>query len=212
MRGLFKPILLVCLALAVPIVPFLSFGQRLEQAIEQSFDPPPPPAIVATLTVAVLASDIFLPVPSSLVSTAAGAELGVGLGCAASWLGMTLGAAAGFALAKTFGRRIAQRFSAAEDFERMDELALRYGRAILIFTRPLPILAEAAVLCLGCTQLTWRRFMAPMMLSNLGIAVVYSALGELALSQGELPLALAASIALPVLAAAITRRFLPEAT
>jgi hypothetical protein len=46
------------------------------------------------------------------------------------------------------------------------------------------------------------------MLSNLGIALVYSVLGHLARGQGHLPLALASSIALPLLAATIARRWL----
>jgi hypothetical protein len=78
----------------------------------------------------------------------------------------------------------------------------------LVITRGLPVLAEAAVLWMGCTQLAWRRFLPAVVLSNLGIAAVYSALGQTALRYGELPLALAASIALPLLAATIARRFM----
>jgi hypothetical protein len=48
-----------------------------------------------------------------------------------------------------------------------------------------------------------------MMLSNLGIALVYALLGHFARSQGALALALAASIALPLLAATMTRWLLP---
>ena len=90
----------------------------------------------------------------------------------------------------------------------MDQLARQYGPRILIMTRALPVLAEASVLLLGTTRLAWRRFLPAVMLSNLGIAAVYAVLGQLAKTQGELPLALAASIALPLAATTLARRFL----
>ena len=81
---------------------------------------------------------------------------------------------------------------------------------MLIVTRPLPLLAEAAVLLTGVSGLSWRWFLPCVMLSNLGIALVYSILGRMAFAQGQLLIALVASIALPILATAIARRLLRE--
>jgi len=208
MRGFWQPLFWIVLALAVPIVAFLSFGEVLEAKISDWLDPPPAPAMIAALTIAVLSSDILLPIPSSLVSTMAGAQLGIVPATLASWVGMTLGAMLGFQLARTCGRPLAARLSAPEDLDRMDRLAQRYGPSILVISRALPVLAEAAVLLMGLTQLSWRQFLLPVMLSNLGIAVVYSVLGHLASDSGELPLALGASIALPLLSTTIARRWL----
>jgi uncharacterized membrane protein YdjX (TVP38/TMEM64 family) len=208
MHPIVRPALLICLALLVPIVPFLSFGDVLEAKIAFWLDPPPRPAVIALLTVAILASDILLPVPSSLVSTIAGAQLGAIGATLTSWLGLTLGAIIGFCLAKTWGRSLALRFSSADDIRRMDQLSRHYGSWILIITRALPVLAEAAVLLMGATGLAWRQFLPAVMLSNLGIAMVYSVLGQLAKAQGELPLALGASVALPLAAATIARRWM----
>jgi uncharacterized membrane protein YdjX (TVP38/TMEM64 family) len=210
MRELWRPLIIIALALLVPVVPFLSFGGRLEEQITAWLDPPPAPSVIAVGTVAILSTDILLPVPSSVVSTVAGAQLGIFAATAASWLGMTLGAAIGFALARVCGRPLAERFSSIDDLQRMDSLATHYGPWILVATRALPVLAEAAVLFLGATRLSWRQFLPAVMLSNLGIAAVYSVLGHYARSQGELPLALAASIALPVLAATMARWLLPS--
>ena len=208
MRGFLRPLVIVVLVLLVPIVPFLAFGDWLEARIESWLDPPPSPAVILLVTVAVLAGDIVLPVPSSVVSTFAGAQLGIVAATAASWTGMTLGAILVFYLAKTWGRPLAARFSSIEELERMDRLAESYGAWVIVMTRPLPVLAEAAVLLMGTTRLAWQPFLAAVMLSNLGIAAVYSVLGHLARSQGQLPLALAASIALPLVAATIARWFL----
>jgi uncharacterized membrane protein YdjX (TVP38/TMEM64 family) len=201
--------LIVCLALLVPIVPFVIFGDEIEARVAAWLDPPPPAAAVALGTVAILSTDVFLPVPSSAVSTVAGAQLGIAGATAASWLGLTVGAILGFGLARLFGRPLAERFARKDDLARMDLVAERYGPRLAVAFRAFPVLAEASVLVLGTTRLAWRRFLPAVMLSNLGIALVYAVLGHFARSQGELPLALAASIALPVLAATIARWLLP---
>jgi uncharacterized membrane protein YdjX (TVP38/TMEM64 family) len=206
MRELIRPLLIITLALLVPIVPFLAFGDSLEAMISQQLDPPPSALVVAALTVAILASDILLPVPSSLVSTIAGAQLGIVAGTAASWLGMTLGAVLGFCLARFWGRGLVAWLCKPEDVARLDLLGERYGSGMLIMTRALPVLAEAAVLLTGVARMRFRRFFLIVALGNLGIALVYSVLGQLARSQGELPLAMGASIALPLLATTIARR------
>lgn len=206
MRPFLRPALLVAAILLVPIVPFVLWGDRLEAHVTSWLEPPPPPQTVALLTAAVLASDILMPVPSSFVSTWAGAQLGVPLATAASWLGLTAGAVLGFTLARLWGRPVALRFTGTDDLERMEVLSGRYGPAILAITRPLPALAEAAVLLLGVTRLSWRSFLPVVMLSNLGLALVYSAFGRWAQSEGQLPLALAASVALPLVAATIVRK------
>jgi uncharacterized membrane protein YdjX (TVP38/TMEM64 family) len=208
MRGTWRLLLIVVVALLVPVLPFFAFGESLAAAISSWLDPPPPKPIVALVTVGVLAVDVFLPVPSSVVSTFAGSQLGAVAATAASWLGMMLGAVVAFGLSKAFGRPLAVRLSSDDDIARMDRLGARWGVWLLIITRALPILAEAAVLILGTTTLGWRPFLIAVSASNLGIAVVYSALGEVAGSYGEMPLALAASIALPLLATIAARLLL----
>ena len=206
MTKLLRGLVLVALVLLVPVLPFLAFGEQIDTRVRGWFDPPPSRQMVALLTVAVLASDILLPVPSSVVNTLAGSELGVFLATTASWLGMTFGAVLGFAIARRWGRPAAQRFGSAADLERLDSSVDRFGTLMLIATRALPVLAEAAVLLLGASRMPWRSFLPAVALSNLGIAAIYSAFGAYAREQGHLALAIAASIALPLLAATIARR------
>ena len=80
--------------LAIPIVPFLLFGERVEAvAARPGTSIRRLPARVAAVVIGLLATDIFLPIPSSLVSTLAGWQLGRSAEPLASWLGMSLGAA-----------------------------------------------------------------------------------------------------------------------
>jgi uncharacterized membrane protein YdjX (TVP38/TMEM64 family) len=210
MRELVRLLVLVGLALLVPIVPFLGLGHWLDQRVEAWLDPPPRPGMVALAVVALLSTDVLLPIPSSVVSTVAGAQLGVLPATLVSWLGMTLGAALGFALAKAFGRPLAERLSSGDDLRRLDRFSEAYGAGLLVATRALPILAEAAVLLLGATRLPWRKFWPPILLANLGIAAVYSGLGHVARGVDQFALALAVSIALPLAATALVRWLLPR--
>ena len=84
-------LMLALLAVAVPLVPFLLFGTRLDHAVAGWLDPPPAPQVLAAIEVGVLAADLLLPVPSSMVATLGGAHLGVVIGTGCAWLGMTAG-------------------------------------------------------------------------------------------------------------------------
>ena len=209
MRRLFRPLLLTALLLLIPAVPFVLFGRSLEENIRNWLGSSPAPAITAWAIVGVLSTDIFLPIPSSFVSTFGGMQLDIPLATAASWTGMTLGAAIGFALARWLGRPILARAATEREIAGLEGLADRLGPWLLVVTRALPLLAETTVLLMGATRLSWLRFLVPTALSNLGISIAYSLLGHYGRTYGAEYYALAASIALPLLAATMVRYRLP---
>jgi membrane protein DedA with SNARE-associated domain len=92
-----------------------------------------------------------------------------------------------------------------DDLDRTRRLAERFGPALLILGRGVPVLAEATVLLVGMHGLSWRRFLPPVLLSNLGLAIAYAWFGQFAEQHQWLPLALGISIALPVLMVAAFR-------
>lgn len=202
MRQILLPILLIALALAVPIVPFLGFGPALEAWLESAIERTVDPVFAAALVVGLLGVDVFLPIPSSVLSTLGGEVLGFWGGTAASFAGLSLGAAIGFGLARVAGRPLVRRLAAPEDLERIGRLSRRLGTAVLIVTRPVPVLAEAAVVFFGAAGLPWRRFLPPVTIVNLVIAAAYSALGRWV----HLPAALLAAIVAPAIAAWIAQR------
>lgn len=201
----FRQLLVIAAVLAVPIVPFLFFGETLDARITGWLNSRLSPGMVAVGVIGVLASDILLPVPSSVVSTFAGRVLGFWGGAGASWCGMTAGAMIAFWLVRAFGRPLARWLSSDEALARTDALAARWGVWVLVLARPVPVLAEASVLLMGTTRLSWWRFLTAVGLSNLGIAAAYAALGD----RVQLPIAIAASLALPLLTAAVARWLWP---
>lgn len=210
MRELFRTLPLMCVVLLVPVLPFLFFGGHFEDWLRGMAENPPPAEVTFSLVVGLLATDIFLPIPSSVVATMGGWQLGGVLGTCASWLGLNVGAAIGFALARRWGQPFARWFSKDEDLDRMRTISERFGPLVLVLTRAMPVFAEASILIAGIHKLSWRRFLPAVLLSNLGIAIAYSALGDYAEQHQWLPLALAVAVAVPVIVAAVAQRFMPQ--
>ncbi len=211
MRELFRTLPLMCMVLLVPVLPFLLFGGRFEDWLQGIADDPPSVPVTMALVIGLLSTDILLPIPSSVISTLSGWQLGWWRGTLATWVGMNLGAIIGFALARRWGKPFALWFSKEEDLERMRIVSDRYGPFVLVLTRAMPVFAEATVLISGMHQLAWRRFLPAVVFSNLGIAVAYSAFGDYAEQHQWLPLALGIAIAVPVLVAAVAQRLMPKA-
>ncbi len=205
MRDLLRPMLPMIVILAIPIVPFLLFGTQVEERVAAWKKHPPAAPAVAAVVIGLLATDIFLPIPSSVVSTLAGYQLGAMGGTAAAWAGMTLGAVIGFALARWLGPRFVAWMTRYSDLARTQALTDRFGPLILVLGRGVPVLAEATVLLMGMHRLSWRRFLPPVLLANFGLALAYAVFGEVAERNGLLPLALGVSIALPVVMVALFR-------
>lgn len=114
----------------------------------------------------------------------------------------------GFALARKWGRSFVLWFSTEKELDRMKRLNDRHGPGALVIARGVPVLAEASVLLMGVHGLSWRRFLPPVLLSNLGIAFAYSKFGAYAEQHQWLPLALGVSIALPVFLTTISQWWL----
>ncbi len=199
----------------VPLIPFLLWNESMEKGIAARLlawgnDP----GAVMGLTVGALSVDLFLPVPSSVVSVFAARRLselyvpawqGTALAIFAVWLGMTIAALSGWLVGRIGGEAVVRKMAGEEEFQRLNEKARQYGAAILVLFRAVPLCAESAALLLGCLRIPfWRSFFWPVALSNLGIALVYGILGA---QTKDLPfwIVLVASIALPAAVSVVVR-------
>lgn len=190
-------VFLTLAAVAVPLVPFVLFGTRLDQLVATWLEPRPAPATLALLEVGVLAADLLLPVPSSMVATLGGAELGIGLGTACAFLGLTAGSLAGWWLGRAAGAGPLARLGIADrrDLERRQR---QLGPLLVVLTRPLPIVAEAAALVAGGSGMRLADFLPAAASGNLVIALLWSAAGGLGRAADSLPLVLVWSLVIPV--------------
>jgi len=207
--GSLRVLLILVAVLAVPCIPFLLLGDAFEQSIAAWATQFTSPVALFWSVVAVLSVDILLPVPSSAVSTFAGAKLGGVAATAASMLGMTIGACLGFVLSRWAGPRLLPWLAKSEDVDRLRQLEPRWSLWLLLVTRPLPILAEACVVLLGSLRMPWQQFLPAILLSHFIIALLYALLGAWAASAQATTWALIGSVAIPLLLTAIVRAMLP---
>lgn len=155
--------------------------------------------VVALVLGTLLAADVFLPVPSSLVSTACGSVLGLVAGTCVSWIGMTAGCALGYGVGLKAGRPTVLRLAGTAEALRVERAAERYGRGILVLFRAVPVLAEVSVMFAGISRMPVRWFLLDVSLANLGISITYAALGSQAVERGSFLLVLFAAVFVPLL-------------
>jgi uncharacterized membrane protein YdjX (TVP38/TMEM64 family) len=194
------------LLLAAILIPFALFGEQLERALGHLLQTPPPAWQAGLLLGALLAGDIVLPLPSSLLNTAAGALVGFWGGLACSWTGMMVGSAVGYLLGARAGAATLRRLAGEAELARVARAAERYGHWFLLLFRGVPVLAEASVVFAGLSRMPWRRFLALCALANLAISASYAAVGARAMEAGSFLWLFAGLVLLPALALGLARR------
>lgn len=198
-------LVLVAAAIAVILVPFLAVGAQVDSWAAGEIDESP--AFWAGLVVfALLAGDVLLPVPSSLVAIAAGSALGALLGTLVVATAMTVGCALGFVLAGRLGSPFCLHVIGPAQFARTEDLIARFGVPVLVVCRPVPVLAEASVLVAGAARLPLREGLFATGPANVGIAAVYASLGSLATGPLSVLVVFAGACILPAGAWLLTRR------
>ncbi|MBN6714352.1 3-dehydroquinate synthase [Pseudomonas capsici] len=191
---------LLCFAILV-IASFLLFGEQIEQFLTGlSLTIPSDPIQklnLALLLIALLAFDVVLPVPSSIVALMAVALLGSVGGYLVIFIGLCLGAGIGYALGAGYLRLLSRRL--AVNKRSSGQLAYRLNTLSLICLRGVPVLAETSVVAAGMQRYPLRQFLVVTTLANAGLALAYSAIGTYLMEQDALLVTVLASMVLPAL-------------
>lgn len=135
-----------------------------------------PNLLVAAAAVLLLASDVVLPIPSSLVMIADGAAFGVVLGTVLSTVGATASALIGYVIGRGAGDRT-RDWLGPEATLRLQDLLSRHGLAVVVLTRPIPILAEVTALMAGSGRMPARGFLVASIVGAAVTSLVYAAAG-----------------------------------
>ena len=200
---------LIGLMFAAIIIPFLLFEKQFEELGAWLASGQATGWTSASIIAVLLALDVFLPVPSSIVSTGAGVLLGFWRGTAVIWLGMVLGCAIGYA----FGARAAgaaRKLVGADGLIRAGKVMERHGSWALVICRPIPVLAESSIVFAGLVRSPLAPFIWLTTLSNLGIAIAYAAVGAFSTKTDSFLWTFAGAIALPGIAMLLGRRFITK--
>ena len=122
---------------------------------------------------ALLSSDIFLPVPSSLVMLLNGKVLGIVSGAAVSTTSGLLSSTIGFFLGRKSRTYIDLYFSEKQK-KASSKIFDRYGKVSIPFSKALPIISEAISFLSGTTGISFKKFFWYSLLGHLVISVVYA--------------------------------------
>lgn len=185
------------------IASFLAFEQQILDFLThlETYLPETPAqkANLALLLIALLALDVVLPVPSSVVALLAVAALGETGGYLVIFLGLCLGAWLGYALGAGYFRMLAGRLGLHR--RQPGQLGRTLGTLSLICLRGVPVLAETSVVAAGMQRYPLRRFILVTTLANAGLALAYalaySAVGSFLAEQNALLVTLCAGMVLP---------------
>ncbi|AZF64541.1 3-dehydroquinate synthase [Pseudomonas sp. LBUM920] len=182
------------------IASFLLFEQQIQDfLIHLNLYQPSTPAQafnLALLLLALLALDVVLPVPSSLVALLAVAMLGGLGGYLVIFIGLCLGAGLGYVLGAGYLRLLSGRLGLHQ--RQPGQLAYRLSTLSLICLRGVPVLAETSVVAAGMQRYPLRAFLLITTLANAGLALAYTAIGTLLIEQNSLLVTLLASMVLPL--------------
>ena len=174
------------ITLAIPIVPFLVVGELPGQKWLQGTGLP---ALGLGITgAALLALDVLLPIPSSILGTLLGARLGLWAGFAWTLTGLFAGHLIGFSLGRLWPARFAPDIAAAPT-----------GIAVFL-SRPVPVFAEAIAIAAGAARLPWRTYVLWCLAGDAIYAAALVTVGAQLVPEKHLLLALAIPMLLPVLA------------
>jgi uncharacterized membrane protein YdjX (TVP38/TMEM64 family) len=145
------------------------------------------PGTSSALTVVILlAADVFLPVPSSLIMILSGAVFGVVWGSLLSLVGSIGGEWLGFELARRYGHRVSSRMLGDDELQRLSQLFARSGAATVFITRALPIVMETVSIVAGLSHMRRTAFLAASLMGTAPIVVVYAYAGAVSRQMGSL--------------------------
>lgn len=178
--------LLILITLLIPILPFAVVG---ELPGEQWLSARDDNALLFGLTgMTLLAADVLLPIPSSIVGSLLGARLGFLPGFLCAWSGLVLGNLAGYGA----GRLLLARLSPA--------LPRTPTLLILFISRPVPVFAEAVTFAAGAGRMALAPFLAASAAGNGLYALALAGNGATLLPESLTGPGLVLPMALPVAA------------
>lgn len=193
MDRILKTFFFVAAVALIPIVPFLVIGELPGERWLSANDDN---ALAFGLTgSSLLALDVLLPVPSSVIATLMGSRLGFLAGWIGSWLGLMIGNLLGYGVGRLWPQRIAPEIRESPTL------------ILLILSRPVPVFAEALAITAGAARIPVIHVIAACAVGNAFYTAILAANGAAILSSDWTGPGIILPLLLPVVAWSLWRRF-----
>jgi uncharacterized membrane protein YdjX (TVP38/TMEM64 family) len=153
----------------------------------------------------VLASDILLPVPSSIVMFTNGYVLGTVYGAAISLLSLMAGSVVGYYL----GKFTSLGLKSGAD-ERASNIISRFGVLSILITRGIPVLSETICIICGYNKMPFKKYFMYNILGYLPLCLLYAFCGSIGYDKNIFLVSFGCSILIAALFWFVGRKFLPD--
>ncbi len=141
----------------------------------------------AAIVVGLLAADVFIPVPSSIIMVLSGAAFGVAWGSLLAFAGSIGGEWLGFELARKYGTSLSSRFIGdADEQRRLNDALVTHGAAAIAVTRALPVVMETMSIVAGLSAMRRSTFLIASAIGTAPIVIVYAYAGARSRETGSL--------------------------
>jgi uncharacterized membrane protein YdjX (TVP38/TMEM64 family) len=127
--------------------------------------------------IGLLAADLVLPVPGTVVMSALGYVYGVALGGLVATVGSITAGMCGYGVGRLIGEKAARRWLGDIDFEKGKLLFARGGGWMIALSRSLPILPEAISCTAGLVRMPFGRFMTSLTCGSLPVGYLFAWIG-----------------------------------
>jgi uncharacterized membrane protein YdjX (TVP38/TMEM64 family) len=127
--------------------------------------------------IGLLAVDLLLPVPGTVVMSALGFVYGTGWGGLAAAAGSMLAGLCGYGVGRLIGEKAARRLLGDLDFEKGRLLFARGGGWMVALSRALPILPEALSCTAGLVRMPFGRFVVSLACGSLPVGFLFAWIG-----------------------------------
>jgi len=127
---------------------------------------------------ALLVSDLILPVPGTIVISALGFVYGVMIGGLAASCGLILAGMTGYGIGRLFGEDFARRWLGDRDFDKGKRLFSNGGGWVIAMSRALPILPEVISCTAGLVRMPFGRFMTALVCGSVPMGFIFAAVGS----------------------------------
>jgi uncharacterized membrane protein YdjX (TVP38/TMEM64 family) len=161
------------------------------------------PLFYTLVSFLVLASDIVLPVPSSIVMYTNGYVLGLFSGSMLSLIALMIGSTVGYYL----GRFTSMGIKSTED-ERAQTILSNYGTLSILVTRGIPIIAESICIVCGYNKMPFRQYFIMNLIGYVPLCLLYAFCGSIGYSRDTFLISFACSLCISAIFWLVGKKFL----